>query len=125
MQIYHADSTGATGCRANMLLLHGVCQPVCIAHSSSRQATAASVSIPMLHSLCAGSGQQQVQDIEAAHERAVQAGSSCYQDPATGYSVFTEAFLRDKQASLPAAAHALQPDMQRVQHWRRDSSSCP
>ena len=42
--------------------------------------------------------QQALQDIEAAHEAAVHEGRACYQDPATGFSVFTEAFLLGKQA---------------------------
>ena len=44
---------------------------------------------------------QAERDIEEAHSAAEQAGSACYQDPATGYSVFTATFLRDKQVCLP------------------------
>ncbi|KAK9806632.1 hypothetical protein WJX73_002587 [Symbiochloris irregularis] len=36
-------------------------------------------------------------DIEAAHAAAQSAGSNTYLDPVTGYTVFTEGFLRDKQ----------------------------
>ena len=46
--------------------------------------------------LPAGPSKQILHDIEDAHDRAVQAGSASYQDPATGYSVITEPFLRSQ-----------------------------
>lgn len=51
---------------------------------------------------------QAERDIEEAHSAAERAGSACYQDPATGYSVFTATFLRDKQVCLPHTTVDLQ-----------------
>ena len=52
--------------------------------------------------LCTEAGPTQAElDIEEAHTAAEQAGSACYADPATGYSVFTASFLRDKQVRVP------------------------